>query len=202
MGLFDWLTQRRKPLSKMTRQELRTQELTLEKDRNLLLKRIDKLAKEKQKIFDRGAKEASPELRKALAQEFEMKTTEQLLVSRQLNVRSKEMLTVSRLRMIKENSERARSSGDRIGMISERDLVGLSKLIENDAVTTEMYQERLDSLLQIGAEIDEGMAGIGEGGQAVMDIWERMDTGTIEDTSEAFEEADRRVREQQRAAEE
>lgn len=202
MRLLDWLTKKRKPLSKMTRQELRQQELTLEKDRNLLMKRIEKLGAEKQKLFERGAKEKAPEVRRMLAQEFDMKTTEQLMVSRQLNIRSKEMLTVSRLRMIRENVDRARAAGDRVGMITERDLVGLSKLIENDAVTTEMYQERLDSLLEIGADVDEGLAGISEGGQAVMDIWDKMDAGAIADSDEAFDEADRRVRERKSVIEE
>ncbi len=202
MGLFDWLTKRRKPLSQMTRKELRTQELTLEKERNLLVKRVEKIGREKQKLFEQGRKETSPEVRRMVAQEFDLKTTEQLMLSRQLNVRTKEMLTVSRLRMIRENHERAQVAGDRIGMISERDLMGLGKLIEDDAVTTEMYQERLDSLLEIGAEIDEGAAGISEGGQAVMDIWEKMDAGSIEDADEAFDEADRRVRERKMPAEE
>lgn len=201
MGLLDWLTKRRKPLSKMTRQELRQQELTLEKERNLLLKRIERLSHGKQKLFERGAKETSPEVRRAMAQEFEMKTTEQLMISRQLNIRTKEMLTVSRMRMIRENADRAKVAGDRIGMITERDLVGLTRLIENDAITTEMYQERLDSLLVIGAEVDEGAAGISEAGRAVMDIWERMDAGAIADKAEAFDEANRRVREQKSAAE-
>jgi hypothetical protein len=137
-----------------------------------------------------------------MAQEFDLKTTEQLMVSRQLNIRTKEMLTVSRIRMIRENADRAKISGDRIGMISERDLVGLGKLIENDAITSEMYQERLDELMQLGAEIDEGATGVSEAGQAVMDIWEKMDTGDLEDAGEAFDEADRRVREQKSAAEE
>ncbi|MBN1347567.1 MAG: hypothetical protein JXQ73_33055 [Phycisphaerae bacterium] len=201
MALFDWLTKRRKPLSKMTRQELRQQELTLQKDRNLLVKRIEKLGQEKQKLFERGAKEKSPEVRRMMAQEFDLKTTEQLMVSRQLNIRTKEMLTVSRIRMIRENADRAKVSGDRIGMISARDLVGLSKLIENDAVTAEMYQERLDDLMQLGAEIDEGATGVSEAGQAVMDIWEKMDAGDLADASEAFDEADRRVRERKSAAE-
>ena len=202
MGLLDWLTKRRKPLSKMTRQELRQQELTLEKERNLLLKRIEKIGREKQKLFERGAGEKGPEVRRALAQEFEMRTTEQLMISRQLNIRTKEMLTVSRMRMIRENADRAKVAGDRIGMISERDLMGLSKLIENDAITSQMYQERLDQLLQIGADVDEGAAGISEAGQAVMDIWDKMDTGDLADATEAFDEADRRVREQKSAAEE
>ena len=35
-----------------------------------------------------------------------------------------------------------------------------------------------------------------------MDIWDKMDAGAIEDAAEAFEEADRRVREQTAPAEE
>ncbi len=45
MALLDWLTKRAKPLTDMTRQELRRQELLLEKDRSQMLKRIEKLAK-------------------------------------------------------------------------------------------------------------------------------------------------------------
>ena len=45
----------------MTRSELRRQELLLEKDRTQLLKRVNKLAKEKQGIFESGAGEQVPE---------------------------------------------------------------------------------------------------------------------------------------------
>jgi hypothetical protein len=202
MGLFDWLTAKRKPLSRMTRQELRTQELLFEKERNLLLKRIERLGREKQDLFQRGTQEKGPEVRRALAQEFEMKTTEQLMVSRQLNLRTKEMLTVSRMRMLRENAERAQACGDRIGLIGERDLLALSGLIENDAVTSEMYQERLDQVLSLGVGVDEGATGLSEAGQAVMDIWSQVDSGKLANVTEAFDEADRRVREQKSAAEE
>jgi hypothetical protein len=47
--------------------------------------------------------------------------------------------------------------------------------------------------------VDEGRAGLSEAGRSVLKVWEQMDTGLIKDTSEAFEEADRRVREQQKA---
>ena len=72
-------------------------------------------------------------------------------------------------------------------------------MIESDAVSTEMYQERLDEILSLGAEADEGKTGLSESGQTVMDIWDKMDTGLIADKNEAFDEADRRVREQQSA---
>lgn len=200
MNFLDWLTKRQKPLSKMTRRELRRQELLLEKDRNQLLQRVQKLAKEKQDLFQRGAAEKSPEVRRVYAQEFELKTSEQLMISRQLNIRSKEVMTVSRLRMLRDNADRSRAAGDRFGLISEKDIMRLGRLIEKDAITTEVYQERLDEILSIGVEVDEGAAALSGAGSTVMNIWERMDDGSIADASEAFDEADRRVREQQSAA--
>jgi len=182
----------------MSRSELRRQELLLEKDRNRLLRRITKLSKGKQELFERGAGEKTPELRRVLAQEFEIKTTEQLMLSRQLNIRSKESMTVSRLRMLRENADRARSSGG-LGLISERDILRLGKLIETDSVRAEVYQERLDEILNLGAEVDEGAAGLSDAGQTVMNIWEKMDDGVLTDSSEAYEEADRSVRERHAA---
>lgn len=199
MGLFDWLTKRSKPLSQMTRQELRRQELLLQRDRDQLLKRITDLAAKKQEIFDRGRQEKTPEVRRVLAQEFDLKTTEQLMTSRQLNIRSKETLTVTRMRMLRENADRAKASGSKLGMVSEKDLVALEKMIQNDAITAEMYQERLDSMLKVGLE--EGESALSPGSQHVLDIWDQMDTGLMKDTAEAFDEADRRVRERHKAVE-
>jgi len=200
-SLFDWLVKRKKPLSQMTRSELRRQELLLEKERTQLLKKVTKLAKDKQTLFERGAGEKTPEVRRVMAQEFEMKTTEQLMLSRQLNIRSKEMLTVTRLRMLRENADRARGVGSKLGLVSEKDLLRLGRLIENDAIKAEMYQERLDEILKVGAEVDEGAAGLSETGQTVLEVWDQMDRGAIADATEGFDEADRRVREQQAAPE-
>lgn len=196
--MFDFF-KKDKSLARMNRQELRREELLLEKERAQLLKRIEKLGGDKQTLFTRGAAEKMPELRRMLAQEFELKTSEQLMLSRQLNIRSKEMLTVSRMRMLRENAERAKLHGNKLGLVSESDLVKLGRMIENDAISAEMYQQRLDELLSIGAEVDEGAAGLSEAGRQVLDIWEKMDTGLIADQKEAYDEADRRVREQQQA---
>jgi len=200
MALLDWLTRKNAPLSKMTRQELRRQELLLDKDRSQLIKRIEKLAADKQGLFERGTRERTPEIRRVLAQEFELKTSEQLMVARQLNIRSKEAMTVSRMRMIRENLDRAKAHGSKLGLVSEKDLLRLGRMIESDAISVEMYQQRLDEVLSLGAEADEGLAGLSEAGSTVMDIWDKMDAGLIRDQAEGFDEADRRVREQQNAA--
>jgi len=194
MALLEWITKRKKPLSRMTRSELRRQELLLEKDRTQLLNKITKIATDKHGLFERGAREKTPEVRRMLAQEFELKTTEQLMLARQLNIRSKEMLTVSRLRMLRENADRAGQS-NRLGLVSETDILRLGKLIESDSVKSEIYQERLDEILSIGAAVDEGAASLSEAGKTVMNVWEKMDAGAITDTVEAFDEADRSVRE-------
>lgn len=196
---LDWLTKKEKPLSKMTRQELRRQELLLEKHRNQLLRRVERLSREKQALFEKGAGEKTLEVRRVYAQEFEMKTSEQLMLSRQLNIRSKEMMTVGRMRMIRENADRARSSGNKLGLIGQKDILRLGRLIENDAVTAEAYQDRLDEILSLGAEVDEGAATLSDEGQTVLNIWNRMDEGGYQDATEAFDEADRRVRERQSA---
>ena len=67
--------------------------------------------------------------------------------------------------------------------------------IPSDAVRSEVYQERLDEILSVGAGVDEGAAGLTEAGQSVLNVWEKMDAGAITDTTEAFDEADRSVRE-------
>lgn len=199
MGLFDWLTKRGKALSQMTRQELRRQELLLDRERQQLHKKIQDAAAKKQEIFQRGREEKSPEVRRMLAQEFDLKTTEQLMMGRQLNIRSKEYLTVSRMRMLRENADRAKARGSRLGLISEKDLVALEKMIANDSITSEMYQERLDDLLQVSATDGESI--LTPGSRQVLDVWEQMDTGLISDEGQAFDEAERRVRERHQQAE-
>ena len=48
---------------------------------------------------------------------------------------------------------------------------------------------------------EEGESALSPGSQQVLDVWEQMDTGLIKDAGEAFDEADRRVRERHQAAE-
>ncbi len=200
MAFLEWLTKRKKPLSRMTRTELRRQELLLEKERTRMLNKVTKLAKDKQELFERGADERTPEVRRMLAQEFELRTTEQLMLARQLNIRSKEVMTVARLRMLRESADRAgQSSG--LGLIGEADILRLGRLIESDAIKAEVYQERLDEILSVGARVDEGAASLSDAGQGVMKVWEKMDAGAITDKSEAFDEADRSVRDRHAAAE-
>jgi hypothetical protein len=194
MALIDQFFSRKKSLSQLDRQELRREEILLLKQRDKLFKRIEEVTGQKQKIFEQGARQKSPELRKALAMEFELKTQEQVLVAKELSLRSKELLTVSRLRMIKENQGRGRALG-RLNL-TDKDVAKMSQWIEDDTVTQDVYQERLDMLLEQGQQADKeslGRTGLSTAGQELMDVWGRLDRGAIK-SQEAFEQADRAAR--------
>ncbi len=194
MALIDKIFNRKKTLSELDRQELRKEEILLTKQRDKLFKRIEQITLDKQKIFQQGAAQKSPELRKALAQDFELKTQEQLMGARELNLRSKELLTVSRLRMVKENNERGRALG-RLNL-TDKDVAKISGWIEDDSVTQDMYLDRLNSVLEIGAQSDKdalASAGLTSAGQELLNIWNEMDRGAMKET-EGFEEADKAVR--------
>jgi len=194
MALIDKIFGTKKTLSELSRQELRREEILLTKHRERLFKRIGDISTQKQKIFQQGAQQKSPELRKALAQDFELKTQEQLMCARELNLRSKELLTVSRLRMVKENSEKGRALG-RLNL-TDKDVAKISGWIDDDSVTQDMYNDRLNAVLELGAEQDKSALASVEltgAGQELMAIWNQMDRGAVKE-EEGFEQADEAVR--------
>ena len=127
MALIDKIFGRKKTLSELSRQELRREEILLEKQRDRLFKKIETIAADKQKIFQQGAQQKAPELRKSLALQFEMKSQEQLMVARELNLRSKELMTISRLRMVQENRQKGKALG-RLN-VTEKDVARISQWI-------------------------------------------------------------------------
>ncbi len=201
MALIDKIFGRKRTLSELDHHELRKEEILLGKQRDRLFKKIEQISTGKQKIFQQGASQKSPELRKALAQDFEMKTQEQLMAARELNLRSKELLTVSRLRMVKENQSKGKALG-RLN-VTDKDVSVISQWIEDDAVTQEMYLEKLNGILDLGAQSDKDAlagAGLSGAGQELMNIWNDMDSGQIKE-QEGLEEADKAIRRRQSSAE-
>src|SRR6478735_10384212 len=200
MALIDKIFGKKKTLSELSKQELRKEEIIIGKQRDRLFKRIEEIATAKQKIFQQGATQKSPDLRKALAQQFELKSQEQVMVARELNLRSKELMTVSRLRIIQEGRQTGRALG-RLN-VTDKDMAKITSWIEDDAVTQDMYQERLDQILDLGAQSDKDAlanAGLTTAGQELMNIWNDLDRGAVKET-EAFEQADQAVRRRQSAA--
>src|SRR4029079_17420619 len=176
MALIDKIFGKQKSLSELNKQELRREEILLTKQRDRLFKKIETLSTNKQKIFQQGATQKSPELRKALAQDFELKTQEQLMAARELNLRSKELMTVSRLRMVKENNEKGRALG-RLNL-TDKDVAKISQWIEDDAVSQAMCSERLNTILDLGEQSDKdalAAAGLSSAGQELLNIWNELD---------------------------
>jgi hypothetical protein len=201
MALIDKIFGTKKTLSELSRQELRREEILLTKQRERLFKRIGDISTQKQKIFQQGAQQKSPELRKALAQDFELKTQEQLMAARELNLRSKELLTVSRLRMVKENNEKGRALG-RLNL-TDKDVAKISGWIEDDSITQDAYNERLNMILELGAESDKdalSRAELASQGNELMALWEQVDRGDVKE-DQAFEQADEAVRRRNSATE-
>lgn len=201
MALLDKIFGENKTLSELSKAELRKEEIIIGKQRDRLFKRIEDIATAKQKIFQQGATQKSPELRKALAQQFELKGMEQVMVARELNLRSKELMTVSRVRLLQES----RASGATNGRlnVTEKDMVRITSWIEDDAVSQDMYLERLDQILDVGAQADKdalAQAGLTSAGNELMHLWDQMDRGHLKE-DEAFEEADRAIRRKQGAME-
>ena len=181
MALFDKIFgARKKSLSQLDWAELRREEILLTKQRDKLFKRVETIADAKQAIFQRGAAQKSPELRKALAQDFELRTQEQLMVARELNLRSKELMTVSRLRMMRENDKAGKATG-RLNL-TDADVARIGGLITDDSVGQDAYRDRLDTLLDLGAEGDRDAvagAGLTSAGQELMNIWDQLDRGGV-----------------------
>lgn len=189
----------KKTLTELDPIQLRKEEILLQKGRDRLLKKIEDVAGAKQKIFQQGAATKSPELRKALAMDFELKTQEQVLAGRELNLRSKELLTVSRVRMMKENRGKG-SSGGRLNL-TDKDVARIMSWINDDGLGQDTYTQRLDMILEAGSESDkEALAnsGLTAAGEELMRLWDQVDAGEVKETA-AFERAEEVVRGKTRA---
>ncbi len=196
MAIIDKILGRNRTLSELSAAELRKHEILITKQRDRLFKKIEDLSAMKQKIFTTGATQKSPELRKALAQDFELKTQEQVMSARELNLRSKELMTVSRLRLIKEHNEKGRAMGQL--RLTDKDVARISGWIDDDQMSQDSYHERLDSILSLGADADAdaddlARAGLTQAGQELMGIWDQLDNGRVKQ-EEAFDRADAAVR--------
>ena len=116
------------------------------------------------------------------------------MVARELNLRSKELMTVARLRMVKENQQSTAGAG-RLNLTA-RDMAKVSGWLESDAVGQEMYAEKLDQLLEIGGMADREAiesAELGRAGNDLMHLWDQLDAGSVEE-DEAYQQAEEATR--------
>ncbi len=198
MGLMDILGVRKKGL---TLDQVKREEIRLTIRENQTLARLEKQEKEREDIFAKGSKIKAPARRRQLARLYEMKSSGIKTLERELAVISKELTTISALKLALERQQMSRDGVSRL--LNRVDEAKLMTYLEDDKISQEMYLEKLDNVL---SSVSEGASQItrqlGKEGGEVMEVWQKMDEGEIENFEDGFKLADRKVRErEQREAE-
>ena len=194
MGLFEFIGVKKKEL---TLEQVKREEIKLGIRESQTLAKLEKLEKEREDIFSKGMKIKSPPRRRQLARLYEMKSSGVKMMERELAVLSKELTTISALKLA---FERRQSSKEGVSRILERvDEAKLMTYLEDDKISQEMYLEKLNGVL---STVTDGATQIteelGREGSEVMDVWQKMDEGEIETFSDGLKLADRAVREKEK----
>jgi hypothetical protein len=197
MGILESLGIRRKDLSL---EQVKREEIKLGIRENQTLAKLEKAEKEREEIFSRGMKIKSPSRRRQLARLYEMKSSGVKMMERELAVISKELTTVSALKLALERQQMSREGVARL--LNRVDEAQLMTYLEDDKISQEMYVEKLNSVL---STVSEGAAQVtedlGKEGNEVMQVWQKMDEGEIGSFEDGLKIADRAVREREKKAE-
>ena len=197
MGLLDFIGLKRKELSL---DQVKREEIRLNIKENQTLAKLEKLEKEREDIFARGMKMKSPAHRRQLARLYEMRSGGVKTLERELQLISKELTTISALRLALERQQNSREGVSKI--LRQVDEAQLMTYLEDDKISQEMYLEKLNGVLSVvtdnAKEITENL---GKEGSEVMDVWQKMDEGEIESFETGLKMADRAVRERERKSE-
>ena len=196
MGLFEFLGVKKKEL---TLEQVKREEIKLGIRETQTLSKLEKLEKEREDIFSKGMKIKSPPRRRQLARLYEMKSTGVKTLERELSILSKEITTISALKLA---LERRTTGKEGVSRILERvDEARLMTYLEDDKISQEMYLEKLNGVLSTvtdgATQITEDL---GKEGSEVMDVWQKMDEGEIENFSDGLKLADKAVREKEKRA--
>jgi hypothetical protein len=194
MGLFEFLGVKKKEL---TLEQVKREEIKLGIRETQTLSKLEKLEKEREDIFSKGMKIKSPPRRRQLARLYEMKSTGVKTLERELSILSKEITTISALKMA---LERRTTGKEGVSRILERvDEARLMTYLEDDKISQEMYLEKLNSVL---SSVTDGASQItedlGKEGAEVMDVWQKMDEGEIENFADGLKLADKAVRQKEK----
>jgi len=197
MGLMEFLGIKRKDLSL---EQVKREEIKLGIRESQTLAKLEKLEKEREDIFSKGMKIKSPPRRRQLARLYEMKSSGVKTMERELSVISKELTTISALKLA---LERQQMSKDGVSRLLERvDEVKLMTALEDDKITQEMYLEKLNGVLSTVTDSAHQITeDLGKEGSEVMDVWQKMDEGEIDSFEDGLKMADRKVREREKKSE-
>src|SRR6185295_7769545 len=194
MGFFEFLGVKKKDL---TLEQVKREEIKLGIRETQTLSKLEKLEKEREDIFSKGMKIKSPPRRRQLARLYEMKSTGVKTLERELSILSKEITTISALKLA---LERRTTGKEGVSRILERvDEARLMTYLEDDKISQEMYLEKLNGVLSTVTDgANQITEELGKEGSEVMDVWQKMDEGEIDSFSDGLKLADRAVREKEK----
>ena len=197
MGMLEFLGVKRKDL---TLDQVKREEIKLGIRESQTLSKLEKLEKEREDIFSKGMKIKSPPRRRQLARLYEMKSSGVKMLERELGILSKEIPTISALKLALERQQMSKDGVSRL--LNRVDEAQLMTALEDDKISQEMYLEKLNGVLSTvtdgAAQITEDL---GKEGSEVMNVWQRMDEGEIESFQDGLKLADKAVREKEKKSE-
>ena len=200
MGLFDSIFGTRK--KDLTLPEIKRSEMKLQIRENQTISKLERIEKEREELFAKGAKIKSPTRRRQIARQYEQRSQGLKLLESDLSMISKELTTIKALKMAFERREMAKTG---IGHILERvDEAELMTYLEDDKISQEMYAEKLSEVMNTvnDATMADSVTDLGKEGGEVMNIWQKMDDGEIEDMDAAIKMADKAIREKEKGKKE
>ena len=180
MSILDKIFKRRRGLTELSPEELRVEEKRLEIRENQYLNQVDKLDKQREDVFNQGAKTKSPARRRIYARRFEECAQRINLHEKELSRVVKELMTLGRIRSIMERKRGGGPGGNLLQKLSEEDVGKLMGLLEDDKITEEVYVQKLDMLLGVVNDPSYESSDIGNEGMEVLKTWEKMDEGELE----------------------
>jgi hypothetical protein len=184
MALMDWI--KRRP--GLTLETVRREAIRLDIRERQKLHKLEQMEKERETIFERGSKERSPVRRRQLARQYEMRSRGVQQLERELAILGKEITTIGALRAALERSQVGRDGVSKL--LSRMNEAELSRMLEDDKISTEMYLEKLGDVMGVvHEEARQIVTELGSEGNEVMNVWQKMDEGEIESFEAGMKEA-------------
>jgi hypothetical protein len=182
---------------KITGQEIRLEKIRLERREQKMAGELEKLSKEKEELFRKGAETSSRSLRMIYARKFEETTKRAQLMELESHRLWKQVQLITALEFAYERTGRGADSS-LLARLGDRHVAELMRLLDADDVRGQVFMDRLDEIL---GTVDAALGkeeGIGEEGKEILRVWEKMDEGSLEfeeGLKKASEEAEKKQKE-------